>query len=145
MHHEALIHSIDGDFTHDPKSGRPRRLKSGGHGQASMVIMDKNGIKYEVIKNYENGVRAGNVPDHKNKRKQTGVAQTWFPESWTARDIVRAGEYVVSLKSNQGASDGTVMRGTYRGVRVGVIKTNGQIATVFPDEDQGSVIRRRRS
>ena len=30
------------------------------------------------------------------------------------------------------------------GVRVGVIRTNGKIATVFPDSDQSSVLRRKR-
>ena len=30
------------------------------------------------------------------------------------------------------------------GVRVGVIKTNGKIATVFPDADQSSVLKKRR-
>ena len=28
------------------------------------------------------------------------------------------------------------MWGTYKGVHVGAIKTNGQVATVFPDTDQ---------
>ncbi len=39
--------------------------------------------------------------------------------------------------------DGVTMWGTYKGVRVGVIKTNGRVATVFPDEDQGSVLKGR--
>ena len=34
--------------------------------------------------------------------------------------------------------------GTYKGVRIGVIRTNGKIATVFPDSDQSSIIDRRR-
>ena len=144
VHHPALIHSIDGEYTHNPKTGRPQRLKSGGHGQASIEIMEKNGIEYNIVKTYENGVRVGNVPNHKFKRKQTGTAQVWFPTSWTTRDIVKAGEHVASLKSNQEAADGHVMWGTYKGVHVGVIKTNGKIATIFPDEDQSSVLNRRK-
>lgn len=35
------------------------------------------------------------------------------------------------------------MWGTYKGVRVGVIKTDGKIATVFPDVDQSSVLKKR--
>lgn len=31
-----------------------------------------------------------------------------------------------------------------KGVRVGVIRTNGKIATVFPDSDQSSVLRRKK-
>lgn len=144
VHHEALIHSIDGSFTHNNKTGRPERLKSGGHGQASMEIMTKNNIEYNVVKTYENGVRIGNVPNHKIKRKQTGTSQVWFPRSWSTRDIVKAGEHISSLKSNRDVPDGTAMWGTYKGVRVGVIKTNGKVATVFPDEDQSSVLKRRK-
>lgn len=139
VHHEALIHSIDGEYTHAQSTGRPVRLKSGGHGQAAMDLMDGNGISYNVVKTFANGVRVGNVPNHKIKRKQTGTAQTWFPASWTTHDIVKAGEHVVSLQANKKAADGKTMWGTYKGVRVGVIKTNGKIATVFPAEDQSSI------
>ena len=79
VHHQALIHSIDGEYTHDPKTGRPQRLKAGGHGQANIEVMEKNGIEYNVVKTYENGVRVGNVPNHKHKRKQAGTTQAWFP------------------------------------------------------------------
>ena len=65
------------------------------------------------------------------------------PKSWSTRDIVKAGEHVASLKSNQSAGDGVTMWGTYKGVRVGVIKSNGKIATVFPDIDQSSVLKKR--
>ena len=40
------------------------------------------------------------------------------------------------LKNKVKESDGTHMFGTFKGVRVGVIKTNGQIGTVFPDKIQ---------
>ena len=134
--HVAIIHSIDGEYTHDPKTGRPQKLRSGGHGQSSMTIMASNGIEYNVVHTYENGVRIGNVPNHKSKRKRTGTAQTWFPESWTTQDIVKAAEHVVSLKHNHGFSDGETMWGTYKGVLVGVITTDGRIASIFPNEDQ---------
>ncbi len=144
VHHPALIHSIDGEYTHDVKTGRPRRLRAGGHGQASMEIMEKNGIEYNVVKTYGNGVSVGNVPAHKFKRKRTGTAQVWFPKSWTTQDIVKAGEHIVSMRSNQGTADGVTMWGVYKGVRVGAIKTDGRVATVFPDEDQSSVLKRRK-
>jgi hypothetical protein len=143
VHHEAIIHSIDGEYVHDSKTGRPTRLRAGGHGQASMTVMARNGIEFNVVKTYENGVRVGNVPRHKATYKTTGIAQAWFPKSWTVRDIVKAGEHVVSLKSNQGAKDGSTMWGTYKGVHVGALKTNGKVATVFPDIDQSGVLKRR--
>lgn len=54
------------------------------------------------------------------------------------------GYHFASLKSNRGAPDGVTMWGTYRGVHVGVIKTNGKVATVFPDEDQSAVLKGRK-
>lgn len=138
VRHPALIHSIDGEFTHDPRTGRTSRLKSGGHGQANIDLMDDLGIEYHIVKTYPNGVRLGNVPSHKERWKQTGTGQAWFPEGWTTRDIVRAGEYVVSLKSNADVPDGVTMWGTYKGVHVGVKKKGGKVATVFPDLDQPS-------
>ena len=50
--------------------------------------------------------------------------------------IKRAGEHVAQLHRNRNFSDGKAMFGTFKGVRVGVMKTNGQIATVFPDSYQ---------
>ena len=132
----ALVHSIEGLFTKPMRRRDRLRLKSGGHGQEGMNLLDKYGIKYHVVKIYPNGVRVGNVPDHVNKLKRTGIGQSWFPESWTAKDVRQAGGYVAGLKGNQNAPDGQSIYGTYKGVRVGVMLTNGKIATVFPDSEQ---------
>lgn len=72
------------------------------------------------------------------------MGQTWFPKSWTTKDIRHAGEHVAGLKGNRHAPDGKAVYGVYKGVRVGVIRTNGKIATVFPDADQSSVLKKRR-
>nr|WP_286674583.1 EndoU domain-containing protein [Clostridium sp. ZBS4] len=129
----ALNHSSVGDFTYNPKTGKVSKMKGGGHGQANIDFLDANGLKYEVVDTYPNGVRVGNVADHKVKAKRTGSNQSWFPESWTESDIVNAGEYVGNLKENINAVDGFISYGEVNGVRVGVIRTNGQISTVFPD------------
>ena len=50
--------------------------------------------------------------------------------------IKRACEYVVKLKRNANPKDGVPIFGRYKGVRVGVIMTNGKIGTIFPDKDQ---------
>ncbi len=105
----------------------------------------RNGWEYdEIVKAYTNGVRIGYVPDHVDKRKRSGIKQTWFPRDWNEKDIRRAGEHVAGLKHNRHSPDGSPVFGVYKGVRVGVIKTHGKIATVFPDWDQSSVLRRRR-
>jgi hypothetical protein len=139
----ALVHSNEGTFN---KPSRPKdrlRLASGGHGQASIDLLDKYGIKYNIVKTYANGVRVGNVPDHISKIKRTGISQAWFPRSWTEKDIRRAGTHVAGLKHNRHTPDGQAIFGVYKGVRVGVIMTHGKIATVFPDADQRSVFKRR--
>ena len=140
----ALVHSDEGKYTKPSRKGDKLRLVSGGHGQTGMEQLDKYGIKYNVEKNYSNGVRVGNIPNHKNPNKRKSMGQTWFPKSWTTKDIRRAGEHVAGLKGNRHVPDGKAVYGVYKGVRVGVIRTNGKIATVFPDADQSSELKKRR-
>lgn len=78
----------------------------------------------------------------KAKRKEMG--QSWFPKSWTDKDIRCVGEHVAGLKGNRKIPDGFRVYGVYKGVRVGIMRTNGKIATVFPDSDQSSVMKRRK-
>ncbi|MGG2014043.1 EndoU domain-containing protein [Bacillus sp. S10(2024)] len=138
----TLIHSVEeqplnyaskGDFTFDPKTNTINKFKSGGHGQENIDFLKQHGIQYNIEHTYGNGIRIGNVPDHKSKPKRTGTGQAWFPESWTRNDIKEAGEYVANLQENINVKDGNMIFGEYKGVRVGVIKTNGKIVTVFPD------------
>ena len=140
----ALVHSDEGKYTKPSRKGDRLRLVSGGHGQTGMDQLDKYGIKYNVEKTYSNGVRVGNIPNHKNPNKRKSMGQTWFPKSWTTKDIRHAGEHVAGLKGNRHVPDGKAVYGVYKSVRVGVIRTNGKIATVFPDADQSSVLKKRR-
>lgn len=145
----ALVHSSEGSFTQSQLRVKGKieiklRLNNGGHSQKGMDLLEKYGIKYNVVKTYPNGVRVGNIPSHmqRSKRKETG--QAWFPKSWSEKDIRRAGEHVAGLKGNRHIADGVKIFGTYNGVRVGVIRTHGKIATVFPDSNQSSVLRRKK-
>jgi len=145
----ALVHSSEGTFKWkqiriNGQMKKKIRLASGGHSQKGMDLLDKYGITYNIVKTYPNGVRVGNIPDHGDKRKRSGISQAWFPRNWKDKDIRHAGEHVAGLKHNRRSPDGVTMWGVYKGVRVGVIKTHGKIATVFPDSDQTSVIRRKR-
>jgi len=95
------------------------------------------GLEYNVEHTFSNGVRIGNVPAHKNKMKRSGFRQSWFPESWAERNIKSAGEYVVRNTKNFGdIADGVPVYGTFNNVRVGVIKTKGKSATIFPDSSK---------
>lgn len=133
--HFVIVHSNEGAYTH-PKKGQKIRLKSGGHGQTGMNELDKYGITYHVVKTYPNGVRVGYIPSHKEKNKRLGIGQAWFPKTWRSKDIKHAGEYVANLKNNRKVKDGVKMYGMWKGVRVGVIRTNGIIGTIFPDSNQ---------
>ena len=144
----ALVHSSEGAFTRSQTRVNGEmviklRLNNGGHSQKGMELLDKYGIKYNIVKTYPNGVRVGNVPNHKEHSKKTGIGQSWFPKSWSDKDIRRAGEHVAGLKGNRRIPDGKTIYGVYKGVRVGVKRTHGKIATVFPDSDQSSVTRRK--
>lgn len=143
IHHQALIHSIEGNYTKNPKTGKIQKLINGGHGQDAIDFMKKKGLNFEINKTFKNGVRVGNVKDHKNKSKQKGNNQSWFPKSWTQKDVTKAAEHVVCLKHNKGTKDGITMWGKFKGVWVGVKKTHGNIATVFPDRNQSDKKKRR--
>ena len=129
----AITHSSVGDFTYNPKTGAVSKMKGGGHGQVNIEFLEANGLEYNIVKVYDNGVRIGNIPDHKVKAKRTGTNQSWFPESWSESDIANAGAYIGNLLENVNAADGVTVFGNYNGVRVGVIRTNGRISTIFPD------------
>ena len=145
----ALVHLSEGAFTRSQTRANGEmviklRLNNGGHSQKGMELLDKYGIEYNVVKTCSNGVRVGNIPNHMQKAKRKEMGQSWFPKSWTDKDIRRAGEHVAGLKSNRKIPDGVRVYGVYKGVRVGIIRTNGKIATVFPDSDQSSVMKRRK-
>lgn len=133
VNNEALDHANLGDFTRNPKTGEISKMSGGGHGQDNIAFLEKNGIEYNIELTYPNGVRVGNVPGHKSKGKRTGTGQAWFPETWTKEDISKAGEYVANIPDHVNVADGVTIFGEYKGVRVGVIKTNGEIGTIFPD------------
>ena len=118
------------------KSTQKIRLLIGGHGQDGLNELKKYGISFNIVKTYENGVRIGNIPNHANPKKRTGTNQAWFPKDWKQSDIKRAGNHVASLKANRHVEDGKAVYGMWKGVRVGVIHTNGQISTIFPDSNQ---------
>ena len=144
----ALVHSSEGAFTRSQTRVNGEmiselRLNNDGHSQKGMALLDKYRIEYNIVKTYPNGVRVGNVPNHKERSKKEGIGQSWFPKSWSDKDIRRAGEHVAGLKGNRHIPDGKTIYGVYKGVRIGVKRTNGKIATVFPDSNQSSVIRRK--
>ena len=143
----SIVHSNEGAFTKSQKriNGKVTielRLTNGGHGQDGMNLLDKYGIAYNITKEWSNGVRVGNVPTHMNRKykaKQDG--QSWFPKSWTAKTIRRAGEKVAEMYKGKHIKDGVRIYGIYKNVRVGVIMTKGKIATIFPDVDQSSIAK----
>ncbi|WP_411910429.1 T7SS effector LXG polymorphic toxin [Bacillus sp. RAR_M1_44] len=129
----SIKHSNKGDFTTNPKTGNISKMKGGGHGQHNIKFLQENNIEYNINKVYENGVRIGNVPGHKVKAKRTGSNQSWFPENWTESDIAAAGAKIVESPDFSKVENGVAIFGEYKGVRVGVIKTNGEVGTIFPD------------
>ncbi|MCR6097760.1 EndoU domain-containing protein [Salipaludibacillus agaradhaerens] len=133
---KSLDHANVGDFTINPKTGKISKMSGGGHGQDNIDFLKQNGIQYNIEKVHPNGVRIGNVPDHKSKGKRTGTNQAWFPENWSKKDIKKAGEHVINMSEHKNIADGVTVFGDYNGVRVGVIKTNGEIGTIFPDSMQ---------
>ena len=127
---KAIQHSSLGEFTQGDKK-HPPRLRSGGHGEENIRELKKRGIEYNITKQYPNGVRVGNVPNHDKPKKRTGEGQSWFPQDWTRDTIRRAGEKTIREEKEK-KIDGKTSVSTYRKVKVGVIRTNGKVATIFP-------------
>lgn len=145
----AFIHATEGKFKRreirkNGKTSYKLRLVSGCHGEKGLRLLQRYKIEFKIVKVYPNGVRVGYVPDHDSSRKRTGSKQSWFPESWSDKDIKRAAEHVAQLKRNRHIKDGDVMFGMYKGVRVGVMKTHGKISTAFPDSIQPKPKKRRK-
>lgn len=64
-----------------------------------------------------------------------GVSRLIGPKNWSDSKIKEAGNYVTNLPDNKNLPDGVIGYGEYDGVRVGIIKTDGKIGTIFPDAD----------
>lgn len=150
---KTLKHVYEGDFTNpkNPKKIKPGeiRLKGGGHSQRSIELLNDKKIEYNIVKEYDNGVRVGNIPNHKEKVKKEGSKQAWFPKNWNDKDIKMSAEYVANLKDKNNYiltqnkdKDGNLISifkyANYNGVTIGIcydckIK---QVTTIFPDETQ---------
>ena len=81
----ALVHSSEGAFTRSQTRVNGEmviklRLNNGGHSQKGMELLDKYGIRYNIVKTYPNGVRVGNIPNHMQKAKRKEMGQAWFPK-----------------------------------------------------------------
>ena len=131
----CLSHSTVGEYT------STNRHKSGGHGQDSLNYMDENGIDYEINIEYNNGVRAGNIPNSKQSFARTGNNHTWFPKNWSEQDIEKAGKQVAdSFTGTKG--NGVTHSGIVNGVNVTVMfNSSGEVATIYPSKDQPGGIK----
>jgi hypothetical protein len=149
-------HAEIGEFTfpNNPHlSLEPSLMESGGHGQKNLDYLAALGWAVNIVKTYPNGVRVGNIPNHseptKNGTLLGGVpqsGQSWFPASWTAKEIRDAGNFVFSSNKTAFAalSNAQTISGKYFGVKVMILKTvqtNGpkyinDIGSIFPDVNQ---------
>lgn len=126
--YSTISHADIGEFN------SRNRLISGGHGQSNIEYLDNNNIPYNIVHEYPNGVRIGNIPSHKSKSKTTGTGQAWFPKNWDEKKIQAAREYVNKIHNT--LPDGQWAFATYDGVRVGIIKNNGVVGTIVPDNSR---------
>lgn len=140
---DALIHSNIGDFAgvaNPKKSLEPGKMLGGGHGQANIIKLNQLKREYEIVHEYKNGVRIGSVSKIADKTKKTTpntkiTGQSWFPINWDEQKILQAGKSIINynLKTFKNVSDGVPIFDNFDGVRVGVLKTDGKPATIFPD------------
>ncbi len=151
----VINHSSIGEFTayknpKKPEKGGGKFIK-GGHGQENIEELERRGIEYNIVHTYENGVRVGNVPSHKNSMKKKDKGQSCFPESWTREDIRQAGvdvlkkkQVVFENKDGNGNITSYTIFGEHRGVTVGIYtdkngSLDGKDGTIFPDNSQRKI------
>ncbi|CAL2080645.1 EndoU domain-containing protein [Tenacibaculum sp. 190524A05c] len=141
---DVVKHANEGEFSlpaNPKKSLLPGKMKVGGHGQDNIDFLDSIGRKYKIEHTFENGVRIGGVEKHDKKVKRliegrNNTGQSWFPINWDKAKIIEAFEHVVrnNLEDFIELQDGPPpLFDIYEGVRVGVLKTKGKPATIFPD------------
>ena len=127
---KAIIHSSLGEFTTGDKT-HPPRFDSGGHGEENIRELNRRGIKFNIVKTFPNGVRIGNVPTHTKSFKRNKNGQIWFPKNWTRKTIKNAGEKIISTYPCK--LPGKINTyGTHKNVKVGVMRVNGKVKTIFP-------------
>ena len=130
---EAKKHSSKGSFGYSKDGRRQYKMLAGGHGQENIRYLRSRNIPHDVVFEYENGVRRGNVSIHKRNNHRNGDMQCWFPKGWSQEDIAEAGRHVMSLKENKKRENQKTYWGMYRKVKVGVKTQNGYISTIFPN------------
>ena len=89
-------------------------------------------VEHNILLEYNNGVRLGNVPICWSRKKKKKDGQAWFPKIWTKKDIKDAGIHVMSLKRNQKRRNDKRYNAVYKGVKVGTRTKNGFITTIVP-------------
>ncbi|MBY2477618.1 EndoU domain-containing protein [Clostridioides difficile] len=148
----TLEHSTKGDFTNpkNPKKVKPGeiKLKNGGHSEENIKLLKEKGIEYNISKEYDNGVRVGNIPTHKRPEKRKDINQSWFPSDWTNEDIKKAGLYVANIKDKDkyileyfktdGKTFAIYKYANFDDVTVCVCYdvNKDKITTIFPDKNQ---------
>lgn len=123
----TMKHATLGEFNTN------NRLVSGGHSQRNINELEKRRQKFNIVKTYSNGVRVGNVENHKKIMKQVGTNQSWFPKHWNDIKIKHAAQVVARGPK---LPDGHTKSGIYDNVNVGIIRTNSEISTIFPMSPQ---------
>lgn len=64
-------------------------------------------------------------------------------KKWTEKDISNVASKIASTSDFKKIENGKAVFVNYKGVRVGAIKTNGKIGTVFPDGTKQPYIVKR--
>ena len=137
---KAIQHASQGTFI---RKGKGWKMKSGGHGEENISLLNRRKMPHKIETEYSNGVRLGQIENHKNRRNCRHNGHAWFPTAWDRADIKKAGQHIVSLKRNRILMDGALHSGRYKGVSVGIIARNKKIQTIFPCFDVNRHARKK--
>lgn len=146
--YKTLKHSTVGEFTGlgnpkkppSPKNGG--KMKNGGHSQSNIEELKRRGFQYRIAHTYNNGVRIGEVEEHKDSEKRFDEdGQAWFPKTWDDDKVLVAGTYIANKGTLEIQNDNPFRCdyvGTYKGIKITIICDRDKRipSTIFPNDKQ---------
>lgn len=130
-----MKHSTKGTFIYKKNkitNKNELRMKGGGHSDANIDFLRKKSIEPEINKEYNNGVRVGNISNHIREKNRTRNGQCWFPKSWDEKDLKKASQHIMNIKRNKKRENGFPIQGKYHKIKIGIYTNKGYITSIFP-------------
>lgn len=129
---QILQHAAYGRFT------AAGRLVGGGHLTVVRKTLVEQGVECPILHECPNGVRFGNISNHRERQKRYHGGQSWFPDGWTEDTVLKAGKHVYATGEEVDSfGHGRAFEGMYDGVNVRInVLEDGVVNNINPSYNQ---------